>query len=107
MSKDSRETTDAMPTAFEAWDDHAAYVTATLTRAQAITEAREVCWALRDDYTRRELRAVRVFMRPVSGAEANEALSGEFERGWIEVNHRPLNAAQRAHLIAMWKVEPR
>lgn len=96
-----------MPTAFEAWEEIAAYVDGGLTRARAITEARDCNWRLTDDCRRSELRAVRVLMRPVDGAEADEFFCGEFESGWVEVAQRPLNAVQRAGLIPMWKVEPR
>lgn len=95
------------PLAFEAFDEHAAYVEATVSRERAITEARDVHWMLRDDYRRRELRVRKVWMRRVSGQEAEEFFEGEYETGWIEVTYRPLNAAQRAHLEPMWKVEPR
>lgn len=96
-----------IPTAFPAYEDVAAYCDGSLTRSQAITEGREAHWDLQDQYARRELRAVRVWMQTVEGDEADEFFGGEFDRGWIEVNRRPLNAAQRANLIAMWKVEPR
>jgi hypothetical protein len=95
------------PPAFEAWEETAAYVPAVFSRAQAITEARGCNWRLRDDYTRRELRVRRVYMRPIVGDEAEEFFEGEFDSGWVEVPHRPLNAAQRANLTPMWKVEPR
>lgn len=93
------------PEVFAAWEDHAAYADGSLTRSQAITLARDECWQLTENYKRAELRAVRVFMCPIEGAEADELFGGEFERGWIEVT--PTNAAQRAKLIRMWKVEPR
>lgn len=96
-----------VPDAFPAFDDHAAYAPGALTRAQAITEARYAYWILQDEYRRRDLRAVRVLMRPVTGAEADEAFSGEYEDGWIEVTTRPLNRAQRAGLTPMWRVEPK
>lgn len=106
MSELSRQS-HPVPTSFEAYEEVAAYVSADLTRTQAITAARDVLWTLRDDYTRRELRARRVYMRRVVGDEAEEFFDGEFETGWAEVTHRPLNAKQRAHLVSMWKVEPR
>lgn len=96
-----------MPAAFEAWEESAAYVAADLTRSQAITEAREVSWRLADNYTRPELRAVRVWMRRIEGEEAEEFFGEPDMNGWIEVLHRPLNAAQRANLTPMWKVEPK
>jgi hypothetical protein len=95
------------PIAFEAFEETAAYITADLSRAQAITEARNVCHALAEDFRRRDLRAIRVYLRPVEGQEADEFFCGEFDSGWIEVSHRPLNAAQIAGLIPMWKVEPK
>jgi hypothetical protein len=93
--------TTQAPTAFEAFEDHAAYVTVALTRAKAITEARDVCWVLRDDYTRDQLHAVRVFMRRVEGREADEFFSGEYESGWIECDRDDSSAEP------WWKVEPR
>lgn len=103
----SRSDSAVYPRTFAAFDDCAAYAPGNLTRAQAITEGREAHWTLADDYLRRELRAVKVYMRTVDGQEAEEAFSGEYESGWIEVTHRPLNAAQRANLIPMWRVEPK
>lgn len=101
-----------VPAAFEAFDDHAAYVRGDLPRSSAITEAREVSWVLGSEYRRRDLRVRRVFMRHVQGQEADEAFSGEFDNGWIEVSDPhpvtgPLNAAQKAGLTPMWKVEPK
>lgn len=102
-----RTSQSSTPDVFPAFEDTAAYVTATLSRAKAITLARDECWALRDDFSRDELHAVRVYMLTVEGESAAEFFNGEFDRGWIEVTQRPLNAKQRANLIPMWKVEPR
>ena len=99
--------TREVPVVFEAFEEYAAYVDASLTRAQAITLGRDACWVLRDEFLRRELRAVRVYLRPVDGDEADEFFAGEFESGWIEVPDRPLTEAQRRSLVPMWKVEPR
>jgi hypothetical protein len=96
-----------VPEAFQAWEDVAAYVDGRKSRARAITLAREVDWRLTDDYRRDDLLVRRVWMREVKGREAEEFFDGEFDGGWIEVIRRPLTAAQRAHLIPMWKVEPR
>lgn len=95
------------PGSFVAWDEIAAYVDGAESRARAITLARDECWQLADNYRRSDLRVRRVFMQPIAGEDALEFFDGEFEHGWIEVNHRPLNAAQRAGLTPMWKVEPR
>jgi hypothetical protein len=104
---DSQQSERPAPPAFEAYDDCAAYVDGRLSRAQAITEARDVHWPLRDDYLRRELRAIRVYMAPVAGEEAEEFFGGEFDTGWIEVPDRLIvNDAQRSKLIRMWRVEP-
>jgi hypothetical protein len=103
----SHESKSAVPDAFEAWDETAAYVDATFTRAQAITRARDASWRLADGYGHRDLRARRVWMRAIDGQEAEEFFDGDFDTGWVEVSHRPLNAAQRANLTPMWKVEPR
>lgn len=94
------------PTCFEAWEEIAAYVTADLSRARAITEARDLSWQLAE-HRREDLRCVRVWMRPIDGEEALEFFDGEIDSGYAEVTTRPLNAAQRANLVPMWRVEPR
>lgn len=96
-----------IPIAFEAWEECAAYVNASRSRSQAITEARDCHWPLKDEFLRRELRVRRVWMRAIEGQEAEEFFDGDMDSGWVEVAHRPLNAAQRANLTPMWKVEPR
>jgi hypothetical protein len=96
-----------VPPAFPAFEDVAAYAPGGLTRSQAITEARDCDSRLADDYRHRDLKATRVYMRPIEGREAEEFFYGEFGSGWAEVLHRPLNAAQCACFTPMWKVEPR
>jgi hypothetical protein len=78
-----------------------------VSRSAAITEARDILWRLADDYRRDEIRARKVWMRRVEGQEAEEFFEGDYESGWMEVGHRPLNAEQRANLTPMWKVEPK
>lgn len=95
----------AIPDAFTAYEELAAYVNADLSRSKAITEARDCHWDLVDMYTRAELRARKVWLCPIAGEQAAEFFDGEFDSGWIEVT--PTNDAQRANLIRMWKVEPR
>jgi hypothetical protein len=101
------QATEQVPTAFEAYDEIAAYVSGTVPRSRAITEARDVNWRLVDDYCRRDLHVRRVYMRRIEGEEAEEFFDGECESGWAEVTYRPLNAAQRRYLTPMWKVEPK
>lgn len=95
-----------VPTAFEAWDECAAYVDGAQSRSRAITLARDCCWQLTENLLRRELRARRVLMRAIDGREAEEFFDGEIDSGYVEVRG-PLNDAQREGLIAMWRVEPR
>jgi hypothetical protein len=87
--------------AFQAFDELAAYAPASLTRAQAITEARDADWRLVDDYRRVDLRAVRVHMRPIGGEEATEFFDGEYDSGLLEC-HKDDPGAE-----PWWKVEPR
>lgn len=89
------------PVAFMAWEDPAAYVEATLTRAQAITQARDTHPSLADDWLRRELRAVRVYMRPATPDEALDLSDGDHEEGYIECGRGETDS------FPMWKVEPR
>lgn len=92
--------TQSTPTAFEAFEETAAYCEASLTRSQAITEAREADWRLTDDYLRRELRARRVYMRRIEGEEAESFFEGDHDSGWLECDKAVAGA------IPMWKVEP-
>ena len=91
---------------YPAWEETATYVDASLSRSQAITEARDYGYPL-DEYLRNELRAVKVWMRRVEGEEAAEFFEGESDAGWLEEAYRPLNDAQKANLTPMWKVEPK